>query len=89
MALGAQIADVLSLVLARGVKIAVMGIAAGVAGAAALARSLAALLFGVKPLDAATFGTVAAILALVALLAASIPAWRAARVDPAIALREE
>jgi putative ABC transport system permease protein len=89
MALGAQIADVVSLVLARGVKIAVAGIAAGVIGAAALARSLAALLFGVNPLDAATFGAAAALLALVALAAASVPAWRAARVDPAIALREE
>ena len=89
MALGAQIADVLGLVLTRGAKIAVVGIIAGLAGAAALARSLAALLFGVPPLDAASFGGAAALLALAALLAASVPAWRAARVDPAIALREE
>jgi putative ABC transport system permease protein len=89
MALGAQIGDVLSLVLARGARIAVAGIAVGVVGSAALARSLAALLFGVDPLDAASFGAAAALLALVALGAASIPAWRAARVDPAIALREE
>jgi putative ABC transport system permease protein len=54
-----------------------------------LARSLAALLFGVNPLDAANFGGTVAALAVVALLAAAIPAWRAARVDPAIALREE
>jgi putative ABC transport system permease protein len=89
MALGAQIGDVVSLVLTRGVKIVLGGIAAGMIGAAALARSLAALLFGVKPLDAASFGGAAALLALVALAAASIPAWRAGRVDPAIALRDE
>jgi putative ABC transport system permease protein len=89
MALGAQIGDVLTLVLARGVRIAAAGIACGVAGAAALARSLAGLLFGVDPLDATNFAAAAAVLALVALAAASVPAWRAARVDPAIALREE
>jgi putative ABC transport system permease protein len=89
MALGAQVSNVLSLVLERGVKIAAAGIVAGVLGAAALARSLAALLFGVNPLDAANFGGTVAALAVVALLAAAIPAWRAARVDPAIALREE
>ena len=90
MALGARIADVVSLVLTRGVKIVVAGIAAGVIGAAALARSLAALLFGVKPLDAASFlcGGGAA---------RSRRAWPPplflhgvqARVDPAIALRDE
>ena len=89
MALGAQIADVLSLVLAGGARIAAAGVVAGLLGAAALARSLAALLFGIDPLDGVTFGAAAALLALVALAAASIPAWRAARVDPAIALRDE
>ena len=89
MALGAQIADVVSLVLTRGVKIVLGGIVAGTIGAAALTRSLAALLFGVKPVDAASFGAAAALLAIVALAAASIPAWRAGRVDPAIALRDE
>ena len=89
MALGAQISDVLSLVLAGGVRIAAAGVVAGLVGAAALARSLAALLFGIDPLDGVTFGAAAALLALVALAAASIPAFRAARVDPAIALRDE
>jgi putative ABC transport system permease protein len=89
MALGAQIADVLSLVLTRGLKIAVIGAAAGLLVAGLLARSLATLLFGVQPLDPATFGTTAGLLAVVSLAAAAIPAWRAARVDPAIALREE
>jgi putative ABC transport system permease protein len=89
MALGAQIADVVSLVLTRGVRIVLAGTVAGLIGAAALARSLAALLFGIKPLDAASFGAAAALLAMVALVAASIPAWRAGRVDPATALRDE
>jgi putative ABC transport system permease protein len=89
MALGAQIADVLSLVLTRGLRIAIVGLTAGLLGAAMLSRSLATLLYGVQPLDLATFGATAALLAFVALSAAAIPAWRASRVDPAIALRDE
>lgn len=89
MALGAQIADVLWLVLFRCTRIAAAGIAAGLLGAATLARTLAALLFGVNPIDAATLGVSAALLALLAIVAAALPAWRATRVDPAIALREE
>ena len=89
MALGAQKPDVLSLVLTRGVKIAFAGIVIGLCGAAALARTMATLLFGVQPLDPATFGTAAAILAAVALAAAAIPAWRATTVDPAVVLRDE
>ncbi len=89
MALGAQIADVLSLVLARGLKIALVGVFAGLLGAALLARSLATLLYGVQPFDPATFGATTALLAFVALSAAAIPAWRASRVDPAITLRDE
>jgi putative ABC transport system permease protein len=89
MALGAQIADVLSLVLTRGLKIAIFGVAAGLLGAALLTRSLSTLLYGVQPLDPATFTATAALLAFAALSAAAIPAWRASRVDPAIALRDE
>ncbi len=89
MALGAHIGDVLRMVLSRGLRIAAVGILVGIAGASALARSLSALLFGVKPLDAVAFLSAAGILALVALTAACIPAARAARVDPAITLREE
>ena len=89
MALGAQAPDVLTLVLTRGAKIAIAGIALGLGGAAVLARSLATLLFGVQPADPATFTIAAAILSAVALMAAAIPAWRAATVDPAIVLREE
>ncbi|SPF55485.1 conserved membrane hypothetical protein [Candidatus Sulfopaludibacter sp. SbA4] len=89
MALGAQVADVLRIVLSRGLKIAAGGVAAGLAGAAVLARSMSALLYGVRPVDPVAFLAAAAVLGLVALAAASIPALRAARVDPAIALREE
>jgi len=89
MALGARLSDVLSQVLSRGAKIAAAGILTGLLGAAALARTVAALLFGVNPLDAVTFATAAAILAAVALAAAAVPAYRAAKVDPAITLRDE
>jgi putative ABC transport system permease protein len=89
MALGAQVADVLRIVLSRGLKIAVVGVLVGLVAAAALARSMAALLYGVQPVDPVAFLSAAAILALVALTAASVPALRAARVDPSIALRED
>jgi putative ABC transport system permease protein len=89
LAVGAQLQDVLSLVLRRGLKIAVGGIAIGLAAAAALARSASSLLFGVEPLDPAVYGFAAALLAVVALAAAAIPAWRATQVDPAVTLREE
>jgi putative ABC transport system permease protein len=89
MALGARASDVLRLVVAGGLKIVAIGIAIGLAAAAALTRLLATLLFGVTPLDPATFLGAPAVLALVALAACAAPALRAARVDPAIALRQE
>jgi putative ABC transport system permease protein len=89
MAVGAQTGDVLALVLSRGLKIAAGGIAAGLAGAAVLARSAATLLFGVEPMDPRSYLFAAALLAMVALGASSVPAWRATRVDPAVTLREE
>jgi putative ABC transport system permease protein len=89
MALGARARDVLGLVVAGGLRIVATGIVIGLAGAAALTRLLATLLFGVKPLDPATFLAAPAVLALVALAACAAPALRAARVDPAIALRQE
>lgn len=89
MALGAQTGGVLSLVLGRAGKIALVGVGCGLLGAAALARSLASLLFGVRANDPTIFATSAGVLAAVTLLAAAIPAWRAASVDPAIVLREE
>ena len=88
-ALGAQHCDVLRLVMRDGAKIALFGIAAGIAGALALTRLMASLLFEVKPTDPATFAGVAILLALVALAACYIPALRATKVDPMVALRYE
>jgi putative ABC transport system permease protein len=88
-ALGAQRHDVLRLVMKDGTKIALFGIASGIAGALALTRLMASLLFEVKPTDPATFAGVAILLALVALAACYIPAHRAMRVDPMVALRYE
>jgi putative ABC transport system permease protein len=88
-ALGAQRGDVLRLVLRDGARIALFGIASGIAGALALTRLMAGLLFEVKPTDPATFAAVAILLALVALAACYIPARRAMRVDPMVALRYE
>jgi putative ABC transport system permease protein len=89
MALGAERRQVLAMVMRRGLAIAVTGIAAGLVIAAAGARSLESLLFGIKPLDLATFAAVAAGFALVAAAASYVPARRATKVDPAIALRYE
>ena len=89
IALGAQMRDVLKLVLTRGVIFALAGIAIGAAGAFGLTRYLATLLFGVPPIDLMTFAIVAAVLVMVALLASVIPARRAAKVDPLVALRYE
>jgi putative ABC transport system permease protein len=87
IALGARMRDVLKLVLSRGVIFALIGIAIGFAGAFGLTRYLTTLLFGVQPVDLMTFLSVAAILIVVALLACVIPARKAAKVDPLIALR--
>ena len=89
MALGAQIADVLKLVLRRAMLLAVVGVVLGVAGAAIVTRYLSSLLFGVQPIDVITFAAVALALVLVALVASLIPARRATRVDPLTALRYE
>ena len=88
-ALGAQRGDVLRLVMKDGTKIVLFGIAFGIAGALTLTRLMASLLFEVKPTDPATFADVAVLLALVALAACYIPACRAMRVDPMVALRYE
>jgi putative ABC transport system permease protein len=88
-ALGAQRSDILRLVLRDGLKIAIFGIATGIAGALALTRLMTSLLFEVKPTDPATFTGVAILLALIALAACLIPARRAMRVDPMVALRYE
>jgi putative ABC transport system permease protein len=88
-ALGAQRAHVLGLVLGRSLALTGVGIGLGVAGAAAVTRSLRGLLFGLTPLDPATFIGVAALFGIVATLAALLAAHRATRVDPLVALRNE
>ena len=89
MALGAQMSDVLKLILKNGMTLTSIGLLIGLAGAAALTRLMTKLLFGVMPIDAATFITVSLILLGVALLACYIPARRATKVDPLVALRCE
>jgi len=89
MALGADRSNVLSLVLKQGLATTVVGLVIGVGGALALTRLASSLLFEVKPTDPVTFGVVAGVITLVALLACVVPARRATRVDPMVALREE
>ena len=89
MALGADRSMVVRLVLQQGAVLALGGIGVGLIGAVVLSRLLASLLYGVGTHDPLTFVTVPVVLGTVALVASLVPAWRAARVDPAIALRTE
>jgi putative ABC transport system permease protein len=89
MALGAQLSDVLKLILTSGVKLTAIGMAIGLAGAFLLTRALTSLLSGVSATDPATFVSVSAVLVVVALLASYLPARRATKVDPLVALRYE
>jgi ABC-type antimicrobial peptide transport system permease subunit len=89
MALGAAPTQVLRLVLGQGLKLAVLGLVAGLALSAATTRLVSGFLHGVHPFDPLVFGSVSLLLAVIALLACWLPAWRATRVDPVIALRSE
>ncbi|HEV7241671.1 MAG TPA: ADOP family duplicated permease [Thermoanaerobaculia bacterium] len=89
IALGATPAHVMRFVVRWALRITAAGIVAGLAGALVMTRAMRAMLFGIDPLDPATYVLVALAFALVAIVAAAIPAARAARIDPAVALRQE
>ncbi len=88
-ALGATTSDVLRLVVRSAVRLIAMGAAIGLALSAVLGRLLGTMLFGVEPLDPTTFVSVMIVLVLTAAVSTVGPAWRAARIDPAVALRSE
>jgi putative ABC transport system permease protein len=89
VAIGAGRGQVLTLVLANGIGLALLGIVIGLAAAASLSKLMTTLLHDVKPVDPATFAAVAAVLTAVAIAASLVPAWRATRVDPVRALKAE
>jgi putative ABC transport system permease protein len=89
IALGAQRIDIFRMAVGEGMRLVVIGLAVGLLGAVALTRFVRTMLFGVSPADPLTFGAISAALAAVALLACYIPARRATRVDPLVALRDE
>jgi ABC-type antimicrobial peptide transport system permease subunit len=87
LALGAESGGVLALVLGEGLKLTLVGVAVGLAGAFALTRFMATILYGVTATDMVTFVAMPVVLVLVAVAAVLIPARRATRVDPMVALR--
>jgi predicted permease len=89
IALGATRSEIVRLVLARTGAMVVAGLLAGLAVASMVTRYLAGLLFGIKPLDPSTFAVVSSMFVVIATLAALVPAWRSATIDPLVALREE
>ena len=89
MALGAQKRDIFRLIVGQGMGLAAVGVVVGLAGAMGLARFLESLLFEIRPSDPLTFFSSAILLAAIAFLACWLPAMRAARVDPVVALRYE
>lgn len=89
VALGAQTSRVVRMVLGQGAMLVAAGVVAGLASAFLLSRFLSGMLYGVGARDPITFTAVPVALAAVAFLATLVPAWKAARVDPVIALREE
>ena len=88
-ALGASRASILGLVVRQGMMLTGLGVAIGLAGAAASSQAVSAMLFGVSRLDPVTYAGVIVLLAVVSAIACSVPAWRAVRVDPASTLRAE
>ncbi len=89
MALGAARTDVLTLIVRQGLVLVLLGVAIGIPAAVALTRLIASQLFGVTPTDPATFAAASVLFVSIALLACSIPAHRATKVDPMVALRAE
>ena len=89
VALGAQVNDIVGMVVRHGAVLAAWGVTLGVLGGALLTGSLKSLLYDVEPRDPVVFAGVALGLGAVALVAASIPAWRATRVDPLVAMRPD
>jgi putative ABC transport system permease protein len=89
MALGARSSDVFRLVFSQGLRLTTIGLAVGFAGALVVSRVLSSVLYGVSPMDPISFGAVAVLLTVVALLASYVPARWAVRVDPMRALRSE
>jgi putative ABC transport system permease protein len=89
ISMGAQPGDVLKLILGQGLRLGVCGVSAGAAGAFLLTRLMRGLLFGINAFDPMTFAAMAAILLAVVILASYVPARRATKVDPMVALRYE
>jgi ABC-type antimicrobial peptide transport system permease subunit len=89
MAIGAGQGSVVGLVMRQGLSVTAVGLVAGLAAAVALNRLIASLLFRVQPTDPMTFVAVIVTIVLVAAVACGLPAWRAARVDPTVVLRDE
>jgi ABC-type antimicrobial peptide transport system permease subunit len=89
IALGATSVSVVRMILGQGGRLAVLGIALGLGGTAGLTRFLKRMLFGVAPSDLITFAGAALLIGVVAIAACTVPAFRAARVDPVTALRNE
>jgi ABC-type antimicrobial peptide transport system permease subunit len=89
MALGARASEVLRLFVSEGLALAVAGVLVGLAGSLALSRALSGFLFAVDPADPAALAGSAVLLLAVAAAASAIPAWRASRIDPLVAMRNE
>jgi len=89
MALGTARSGVVALVMTQGLRLTIIGLVVGLAGAVGANRLIAALLFGVQPTDPATLGVVTVTITLVAAVACWLPAWRASRLDPSVVLRTD